>query len=203
MHACCFAERRDCEVSLVCYVVLWPGYGLMHAPLRGTNTAACCCVCRVLRPGSAGSARSSDPSSRGSSKPVSRANSQQLEAEPHSGSSAQALQQASQALHAYAGAGAGASSPSSTGAVQLSWPDSPVSSVGPTCSSSHAAHGSQQTAPSRLGRHQQQQQQPPGDPPSSQAAGNDEDPAIMEFLSSALNRPAKRRGGGGSPAKKS
>jgi hypothetical protein len=173
----------------------------MHVLPRGTNTgvAACCCVCRVLRPGSAGSARSSDPSSRGSSKPVSRANSQQLEAEPYSGSSAQALQQASQGLHALAGAGA--SSPSSTGAVQLSWPDSPVSGVGPSSSGSHAAHGSQQTAPSRLGR--QQQQQPPGDPPSSQAAGNDEDPAIMEFLSSALNRPAKRGGGGGSPAKKS
>lgn len=143
-------------------------------------------VCRALRPGSAGSARSSDASSRGSSKPISRANSQQLDVEQHS--SSQALQQASQALHAYA---AGASSPSSTSGPL----DSPLG-AGAASSSSHGHGQGGGQVPSRLGRQQQQAVE-------LSSLGSDtfnDDPAMMELYTSALQRPRK---GGSSPTKKS
>lgn len=147
-------------------------------------------MCRALRPGSAGSARSSDASSRGSSKPISRANSQQLDAEMHS--SSQALQQASQALHAYA---AGASSPSSTNGP----PDSPLG-AGAASSSSHGHGQGGGQVPSRLGRHQQQQQQQAVELSTLGSDTFNDDPAMMELYTSALQRPRK---GGSSPTKKS
>jgi len=182
--------------------------GLHHAATLSIS-------CRVLRPGSAGSGRSSDPSSRGSSKPVSRANSQQLEADAHSSSSAHTLQQASQALHVYAGSG---------GAGTAAGPQSPDSPVGAAAGSNGhggghaaataaaAAGGSSLQVPSRLGR-QQQQQHPPlqqqqqpqtiselreiGSGTSAVSDAFSDDPAMMQLYTSALQRP-KRGGGGGS-----
>lgn len=146
--------------------------------LMSPACAVCLPACRVLRPGSAGSARSSDPSSRGSSKPVSRANSQQLEVD---------VQQVPSHPDIPVGAAGGASSSSS--GHHAGTPGS----------------GQVQT-PSRLGRQQQQSQV--GEPPTlGGLSAADEDPAMLELYTSALHRHHPKRagdggggGGGRSPA---
>lgn len=135
--------------------------------LMSPGCAVCLPACRVLRPGSAGSGRSSDPSSRGSSKPVSRANSQQLEVD---------VQQLSSHPDSPVGAAGGASSSSGHHA---------------------GAPGSGQVqTPSRLGR-QQQQSQVGEPPTLGGLGAADEDPAMLELYTSALHRQHLKRGGDG------